>query len=207
MKKTYFYLGLICLFIPISCTKDEVNQENVLEYLPLKVGNYWIYQTYLCDSVSENCNDYVIDTVTVIKDTTINGNKYFKLKGTYYKQDLMDYLRDSGHYIVNIKGDIIFSNKTFNKTLNHYVLETDKGDTIYYADYQMKKAGDPVNITLGEFDCLNYQGELYAKTDNFITPRYTNNYYSKNVGLIYSTSFYLIKGDQIKRELIGYHLE
>ena len=81
------FLGLALVFL-FSCKKEteelqENNNQVPVSYMPLKIGNYWIYQTYKIDSLGNESIDGAVDSVRVTKDTLINGNTYFVLEGEF----------------------------------------------------------------------------------------------------------------------------
>lgn len=93
MKKYIFAINLLALIILISSCEDIVDADNKIkktkiEYqsvnqnqetsviMPLKIGNYWVYKvTELNDDGTTKSTGY--DTTYVIKDTLINGEKWF----------------------------------------------------------------------------------------------------------------------------------
>ena len=83
-----------------ACKKDEPDpnpapQESVLDYFPLTVGNYWIYEFSRCDSTWTECNYSRTDSNYVSKDTMINGHMYYKIEGRNFLFLEPLFLRDS----------------------------------------------------------------------------------------------------------------
>ena len=69
----------------ISCKKENllapVGHTYILDYSPLKIGNYWVYEYYDVDTI-QGTNQLMdrIDSVFVSGDTTINQKQYFVQK-------------------------------------------------------------------------------------------------------------------------------
>ncbi len=117
-------IGAVILSIVFAACKTDDNnlapipEDSVLDYFPLAVGNYWLYQFSSCDSTWENCDSLRVDSNYVSKDTLINGLIYFKLEGKKLVGSAPVFLRDSLDYIVDSDGHIIFSNTDFTSKLS-----------------------------------------------------------------------------------------
>ena len=200
------------LFLASSCQKKSNTDnpgpppENVLDYMPLAVGNYWVYQHSTCDSGEVDCIEKSIDTNLIVKDTFINGHTYYKYTGRLTGGKTVLFLRDSGNYIVNQYGGIFFTNK--DTTPMNYRSESLGGDdTLYYWYYQLAAGSLEVEVPSGIYDCLDMRGHFFRQQDNFDIDHNTHNLYSKNVGLVKKTGVFASSLGVLKQELIGYHIE
>ena len=96
-----------------SCKKED-NDAIKTSYLPLRIGNYWIYQDLRIDTSGNETADSKLDSVIIKRDTIINKKKYYVLEGIFYpatsrgRWGIIDILRDSSGYIVNENGDVQF---------------------------------------------------------------------------------------------------
>lgn len=210
MKRIAFFL-IVFLFIFQACKKDDSNnnqppQESVLDYMPLSVGNYWIYEGYYCDSGEVNCERSYIDTSLVSKDTLINGKNYFKIEGQEGYWKFPKYYRDSGDYIVNEEGKVVFTHLDTENTFDHTYIVSNE-DTIYHWYYQLQEDLESVTVKAGTYDCLNYQGSFFRKKDDFGIEYNMRNNFAKNVGIVEQNTFFASSVHVIKRELIGYYIE
>ena len=130
MKKTnvLFSLTVIALFIG-GCKQDESESPVTYpDYGRLQVGNYWIYQRFVVDTLGNATPTDIYDSCFVEKDTLINGNTYAKITkpwpwGTSNRQKF-DYLRDSLHYMIDPSGMVCFSSEDFNCFLFLYLSHT-----------------------------------------------------------------------------------
>lgn len=211
-----FYLGLmITLFA--SCEKDDLNSTNdpaeKTNYLPLDVGNYWIYKHFDIDSLGNETEINKTDSIVIRRDTIINNNQYFILEGTNYPFNgghwgIIDILRDSSGYLVNEKGQIKFSKDNFTDILASKI-EVFENDTLYTLTYQMEKMTNPVTVPAGEFEVLNFKGTVltHQQFKGTKNPRFLNNLYSNNVGKILQTYFFLSSPNFSEKRLVRYNIK
>jgi len=210
--KQLFFITIALLFASVACKKDETSdpvpvKSSVLDYMPLQVGNYWIYETFRCDSGEVNCTSKSIDTSRIIKDTLINDKKYFKLIGNYHLFVDPLYIRDSGDYLVDHNGKVLFTHTDSLQIFNENVVTGLGDDTVFYYYDKLISQNIQVSVEAGIFDCMDMRTSLFRALDDFQIEHQGHNYYAKNVGLIKQSVFWAIGLDVYKRELIGYHLE
>jgi len=198
------------LFLFFSCKKDhceETTNPSVNEsYYPLTPGSYWTYQWYKVDTL-ENAElmEGKEDFIKIIGDTIINNNIYaivadsnsFETSNTN-----ISYQRDSLGYLIDERGNILFSNSNFIDTLDHFIQ-----GSIYEIHYRMDIPPAPITTPLNEFDCLNFKGEVTPFIPVVWDERDVNNYYSKGVGLVLESTFFFSSFDDMERRLIEYHIE
>ncbi len=206
--KRVIIVAAIALFVFTSCKKDEtktdpIPQETVLDYFPLAIGNYWVYEKSGCDSTWIDCNSISFDTNFVTKDTMLNGLKYYKIEGENLIGHKAQFIRDSLDYIVDEKGNIIFSNTDFTSILyEQYIVPNN--DTLYHWYRKMDETPIVFNVPLGSFTCLDNKLSLFRKQDNFEKEYNTHSAYSKGVGLIYESAMYAGSTGGIKREIVSH---
>lgn len=210
MKKNVFLAILITILI--SCNKNEIKP--IIEqsrYLPLEIGNYWVYKHYCIDSLNNEIETNIIDTVIITKDTIINNNKYFVFEGTDYPQNerrIIDIVRDSCGYLITHTGVVKFSENNLSDTLASKIGVINK-DTLYTTTYKMEKVPQPITVPAGQFNVLNFKGTVeYKKEINgVLSPRYKNNYYAQNIGKIIETYFYFNNSTIYEKRLIEYNIQ
>lgn len=188
-----------------ACQKeDNTIQERTfpnffsLKYMPLNVGNYWVYEHFFIDSMGNEKTENKFDSVVITRDSLIGDKKYYVLEGTNYpymlseEWGIVEILRDSLGYLVNQNGSIQLSQSNFTDTLATKY-EVWQNDTMYSITAQMEIPDYPITVPAGTFEVINFKGTLY----NYLydTPkkdlRYINTYYAKNVGKIVHTWYYL----------------
>jgi len=211
-----FVLGAISIMLLSSCKKDEEISEtptiNTVDYSHLTVGNYWVYENYILDSLGVATLMDQVDTVTVDRDTIINGQTYFVLTGTRYpttESQILEILRDSGTYIVSSNGEIIFSSTNFTDTLREDTLMTGL-DTIVYTTYQMEHIIGDISVPAGLFsDVLDFKGTVNSPIYSYLLvfPKYVHYYYAPGIGKIYSKRPFLISPMQIEQKLVEYYVQ
>ena len=207
-----FVLGIVLVII-ISCQKNDELEVSKSNFTPLKIGNYWIYKNYNVDSIGNETEISTIDSVVITRDTIINSMKFFIFEGTNYpfirERQIIDILKDSSGYLVNSKGQILFSENNFIDTLYKRVELGGVNDTIFTCTYKMEKPNYSVTVPAGTFDVLNFKGTLfsYVNLQENQNPKYMNTYYADNVGKILITYLYLNSPMIIERRLLRYHIE
>ncbi len=208
--KRIILVAFIAVFAFSSCKKDETKTEpnppeTVLDYLPLAVGNYWVYERSTCDSTWENCNSVSIDTNFVTKDTLINGLNYYKIEGKNLVDNKTQFVRDSLGYIVDEKGYKLFSNTDFTNVLyEQYIVPN--SDTLYHWYTKMDETPITFEVKAGSFLCLDSKLSLFKKHDDFNKELNSHSAYSKHVGIVYENAIYASGTGGIKRELVSYKL-
>jgi hypothetical protein len=209
MKRILLSLFVVTILFQ-SCKKEDKGSQqpepSVLDYMPLSIGNYWIYQTSECDSGAVNCQPWSTDTNMITKDTMIGNNKYFKIEGKHMYWKNPRFYRDSGDYIVDERGKIIFTIENGQQTFNHTSV-VDNGDTLYYWYYKLEEKPESVTVKAGTFQCLNFKGMVYRKQDNFLIHHDVNHLFSKDVGLVSETALFTSNLKVTKRDLIGYFIQ
>lgn len=215
MRKLWL-LGLIVPML-ISCKENETitpvdNLGIVTDYLPMKVGNYWVYRHYVIDTSGIATEQVRTDSVVITSDTMINGKQYFVFQGTNYPYNehwgIIEMLKDSGDYIVNTQGAIKFSKTNFMDVLASKT-EVINGDTVYSLKYRMERIDEAIRVPAGLFSVLNYKGTIETPMDlpGIPNPRYLNTYYSNEVGKVTETYLFLNHPNTFEKRLIRYKAE
>jgi hypothetical protein len=207
-----FYLGTALLLL-VRCNDEssEPAVKTIENYLPLAVGNYWIYENYQVDTLGNETKLSEIDSVIITKDTVINNEKYFVFEGTHYLYNenwgILYVLRDSSGYIVDNSGSIIFSSDNFIDTLSERV-DTMVGLTIYRTS-KMERSEISITVPAGTYTVIDDKCTLVIMEDitGIKQTKYIHNYYAKDVGKIMSNVVYVSGPDIIERRLIRYHIE
>lgn len=208
MKRNILFVFISILFFT-ACKKENNNnpelspQESVLDYYPLAIGNYWVYEVSSCDSSWEDCTFKRIDSNYVSKDTLINGFTYFKIEGRTMTSSNPSYLRDSLNYIVDSEGNILFSNTDF-ETVFHEEYVVGQTDTLYHWYYKMDSAPFVISVPLGEFSCLDKKLSFFRINENFQHEFNAHSAYSKNVGPVFKQALLASSTGGYKSELVRY---
>ena len=211
MKRAFISLMLLSVLFS-ACKKENSTAETpppeqVTDYLPLAVGNYWIYQQSVCDSGEVDCEPAYVDTTFVVKDTLIRGNVYYRLDGRFMLQQQTRYFRDSADYIVDHYGAVVFTHTDSVSIFNPEVIINSSGDTLFRWYYKLTENEGDVQVPSGSYYCLDMRGHFTRLIDDHDIDHKMHNLYSKDVGMVKQTTFYASSLKTIKRELIGYHIE
>lgn len=226
MKNIMLGSAVVMLLISSSCKKETDNHHSpspsnsyaAENYMPLKKGNYWIYEYVNQDSSWSSFYQY-IDSVVVEEDTLIDLIPYAKLS-TYYvwpsgqtELRFNQFLTIQNNQLVNHEGNIYFDVKSTNEILNTRVNTFDNQgdtDTIYtYFDYMLAEKAN-YQSPAGVYQCLQKEAEytVYPPFNRDIAnPRYTHVYYAPHVGLVAETMFYTAQEIPFHKRLVRYHVK
>ena len=199
-----------------SCKKeDEVQPKPTVpqaskSYMPLEVGNYWVYETNNVDEFG--VKTYMgQDSISISKDTTINGNKFYIMEGTFLGSSaaIRTILKDSAGYLVDPTGIFHLSSYNFQDTIYRNVELGGIKDTLYTVVGHMEKVPNPIQVPAGIFQDVIVNKHTYT----FIHPsfsrgsRSTYTYYSNKIGKIKGVKWFAKQPSTIETELIRYHVK
>ena len=197
-----------------SCQTEDVNPElRKSNYLPLEVGNYWVYQHYRIESVGNEFLLEEVDSVVITKDTIIRNERYFVMEGISSSPlwNKTEIVRDSSKHLVNHLGQILFSEINFTDVLyTYYECQNELNDTLLSISYQMENPEMEVTVPAGTFEVLNYKGNLVVIKEELcpeeLHNRILNRYYALNIGKILHTYYYVHSSYTFERRLVRYQL-
>ncbi|MDP1727321.1 MAG: hypothetical protein Q8M15_11100 [Bacteroidota bacterium] len=209
MKNSIFIIGII-LIIFSSCSKEKTpitTPDSVLDYFPLKKGNYWVYKVSYLDSAGNTISQSrENDSMVIGNDILINNKTYitvihYNYLGATNSDPFIVYYRDSSDCIVNNYGKIIFSiNSGVYKEIFHE-------DSSAYINYSFVSQATNITVPIGTYNCLDYKGELYRKSEQYKIAFLTHNYCYKNIGTIRKVMLYIGSLDKVNLDLIKYHIQ
>ena len=216
MKK--MILLFVVAMVAMACQKDELPvepgnpTEPEVNYYPLTIGSYWNYKHFEVDTNGIETELNFTDSVIITKDTIINGNTYKVFEGSnnpLTDWGILNIVRDSSNYIVDIDGVIIFSPDNYTDTLRQGVFYKLTNDTVYTYFSMMEDNGQVVNLPAGTFEVLNYK-TTYIFPDKISFPqlyrRENDTFYAPNVGKVVSSYFYASQTDVIEKRLTSYYI-
>jgi hypothetical protein len=218
MKSFLLISVLTVSAIAISSCDDENNPspqippKDYANYSALKVGNYWIYQHFMLDSLGNSSSLPTIDSCYIEKDTVINTYTYFKLWGPdQITQTLaFGYVRDSLHYTVNSEGVILLSSEDFSTVFEDRYMILPNTDTVCRITAKMDDLNQAITVPAGTFNTINYK-QTYDMFGNWAAagdPRFRHRRYAENKGMINETlNFYSSQPTYTERRLIRYFVQ
>ncbi len=188
MKRVSFFAIIACL-IATSCNKNDSDNEFVpvqtADYMQLKIGNYWVYEQYRLDTSGNEIVFGEPDSSLITGDTLIRGMKYFVLRDI--NQAHSSYLRDSSGYLVNVDGDIIFSDDDFSNVLR---LDT-IGPGLATVQYRMIDGDTNISTPLGSFICMYFKGTVESLDPGYPHgTQYTYYFWADGYGMIKSNAYF-----------------
>jgi len=215
--KTIIGIGLVLTVLAFSsCREHETLTLATPNYMPMEIGNYWIYHWYFEDP---NGNDTfhlgaTADSTIIEKDTVINGTTYYKvvshmisLTTNAVNHINVSFLRQSNTEVINHEGKTLFS---ANPPLGVFRIDTLVNDTPYvFASYSWSATGSTVSKTVnaGTFDCVENTAFATYVENGVAQPKpnvYT--YYQDNVGRVQTNAYLLSNERKVEMRLERYHL-
>ncbi len=213
---------LLCAICSTSCKKKTntitktvidsifVTPTSYPDYMVLKPGNYWVYQTYEVYGADSAFPIIAApDSFYVEKDSVIGINTYHKLVKNLQSGQQIYFLRDSLSYTVTNYGAILFSSQDFTtvfRTIPYINPPAGVPDTILLT-YQMGFRDSLTTVPIGVFPTCTFR-QIY----HFIPAIPMGEYdykYARNIGLISQTnSIYSFPGSlRFEDRLIRFHVE
>jgi hypothetical protein len=197
----------VCALL-LSCRHEHVQPiQQYLNYSQLKVGNYWIYQRFQTDYNGVETPLNVYDSCYVEKDTVINDKVYFKVVRPYTWGTFNSFQRDTLHYVVNEKGQILFSSEDFSSVFRTWYQFNDPADTICRNEERMTDKNKITEVPAGTFTTSDYciTSTMYPRYSRGDNHRYQHHRYAENIGLVYETMEVYVGGpEHTERKLVRY---
>lgn len=203
MRITVRFFAFLAIGFLLSCSQKEmafhVEDEPVEEqyepaedYLQLRAGNYWVYESYSINLVTgEEKPLHKRDSIYVLKDTLIGRTEFFILEGSRLGQAYRAVLRCSGPEVMDAGGRLLFSTAAIGDTVNLPADQMAHGAEAAYATLAF--TGN-VAAPYGTFDALEYRRTFYFSSSEGIRAggnvRRQSDFFAKGVGLIQYTSFF-----------------
>lgn len=217
--KNLVVLATTLAIVFFACKKDEPQNiddtpvpEPKVSMMPLKEGNYWVYQRFSVDtngiSTTNGQNDslYISGKEVIHGDTfyVIEGSNYFLFTPNNFPQEKA-YIRDSVGYIIDETGLIYYSENNYTDTLS---TATDSIAQIVRYTYMAYK-DSLITVPAGTYS----QTSTLLTTVLFWNPNYPwgprrDSYYTyaKNIGLINRRAFYSSPSNYFEFRLLRYHV-
>ena len=147
-------LLIIIAIVSFACSDDSVSNNNTASYLPLNIGNYWVYKTVETDRYGSISNTYT-DSLLVI-----NSQEYKKFP-SYQLQHFRDgILTDT--LIISVQGNNIFK---INNQLE-YIMPVTTGEWMKIADFDSESSWNVLYL-LGYNNNIEYLDSVYETTEDY----------------------------------------
>lgn len=210
MKQLIVFILMILFFV--SCNKEnsdpispDTTQDNVKDYLPLEIGNYWIYEYYIADSTLQFVKQNFTDSLFVEKDTIVNGSIYKVLKSSFLNKTLI--IKDSADCLVLVDGHkLLTTNQNINILDSVYYPEN---DTAYLLVWEMNNKDSICSVPSGQYRSKFVFGSLNSTIQN--DPNYNERNifyaYAKNIGIVSRRLCYLYAEVYIEERLLRYKIK
>ncbi|UTW66145.1 hypothetical protein KFE94_16055 [bacterium SCSIO 12643] len=213
MKAILSSLAILLIFIS-SCKKDEEiicpPTPAPKNYMPLAIGNYWVYNTYRIDTNGVETKLPPHDSLVITKDTMINNETYYVVEGTFHpfqnQWGIYRIIKNDHGNIISHLGDTILPATDYTATFREHYEIIGNNDTLYHRVFQTVDPPYEVTVPAGTFSVLDYRGTYttYANIPNVPNPRYVHNYYADNVGKVKQTYHYISSYQTFEIRLVDY---
>lgn len=221
--KNVMFLLLAFLFL-YSCQETEFsNSNNTSDYLPMSIGNYWVYQQFIKNLDGTEEATQIFDSTYIKSDTIINGKRYFKFvtNGIYPESETRSSYsnslrRDSSGCLVvlslelnnNPNPYVIFSEYNYTDTLYKGIFKSNM-DTLYTITIRMEKMQQSLSVPVGNFEVLNAKQTVIGNQmfTFYPEPRYNNRYYAKKIGEVAYSRHNFNSPDDFLYKLIRYSIK
>ncbi|MCB0403045.1 MAG: hypothetical protein KDD41_13235 [Flavobacteriales bacterium] len=221
MKNFMLYFVLVSTILS-SCSKEKNspvspsvpnNQSSSVKYIPLAVGNYWVYETYSIDTLN-NKTLISVDSAYVSNTITINGHSYYVLDGDPYAINAI------GSPIRNSHDSVIFYDSG---NFQEHTLFTSNHLGQVYSTSTLDNGSptNPVNLmeldvwtnpkktittSLGSFSCFERQTRATPLVPYPHGVRNFYTYYYESIGVLVNEFFFFSSPNKYESRLVRYHL-
>jgi len=217
-------IAIIAIVVFSSCKKETLTNPSVqnnssnVDYTPLEVGNYWIYQRFMTDATQTDAPSNFFDSTIVTKDSIINGKLYFKYL-TYhnykpnwpFNYSTVQWLRDSLSYLKDSEGHTLFSFADFHNEFDdgYFILPGSNQDTICSYKLKMNTGLSSIAVPAGNYNCLvsKLKHSFFTPFDNYGQVKYSNICYSAGVGKVSEECLFVNSNDKMEMKLVRYHIQ
>ena len=190
MKKVVYLI--CCISLMAACSKEEKEESPTKKnqrYTPMTIGNYWVFEHVLIDTLGNETVMSKMDSIYISRTIQKRGSTYFVYAGTHSPfypthRSIIWALRDSTGYIVDTNGFIHFAEKDFSDSLEVRFTINHLGDTMASNVFQMRIEPNQIITKAGTFSALNYHQLLRTYPplnlpSNIPNPRDWNNFYAR----------------------------
>lgn len=216
-RTSVLLLLLSCLIFSCKKKKDEPEPApspqggttTTSYYLPLKIGNSWIYEQYQVDASGNETYNHT-DSVYISKDTIIGANTYYVFENaTIAGPPSRLFLRQTGSDLVTDGGMYYYMHQDTTTVLeNYYQTGSSTTDTISHIVSRMGSINKTVMIAAGTFTTNSFNTTVKVWPAYKVCCDTLRKYrrFAENVGVVSEVNVLFVSGVHIDRRLLRYHL-
>lgn len=203
-------LGLVLTAILFaSCEKTEpITVAPASNYMPLAVGNYWVYDYYYEDSVTHQFTaSNTLDSVYIDQDTIINGQLYYALNTASATITKTEYVRYSDNKLVTSTGKVKFA---ADPALGVYTIDTitNQGNDFLSVSYYSTGVILDFELAVGNFRGIQISGTVHYSHNGITEPRPSPFvYYAEGIGEIMFHGYVPLNDQRVERRIMRYHIQ
>ena len=212
MLNTRFWTLLSLSFVLLFWACNEDNNASppppsALDYFPLEVGAYWVYETYTQQpDQAEVIQGF--DTLEVTDSYADGDDIVFELSSSdnyQFSTFFPDQLRLSdGELTAENQGLIL----TIDDNEAGMIVRTDSlAANLGFVYYRFLADTEEITVPAGTFDCINFEGEIVSTDpDAVINGTRMDRFYADGVGLVDASNFFFSSAGKIGIRLASYEL-
>ena len=213
MKKVMLITAISSVVI-FGCSKEELNEGALpspgtqnIEYMPLAIGNYWVYNTYRIDTLGNETLYSSDDSAYVDRDTIIDGETYFIIEGDFNARHAVgSLLRNDGNNVLNLGGSITFTTNNLGSVYRNDTISIGGGEFIYMATW-VNTSMSNISSPSGSFLCFDKETENTTTLSSYPWgTRRQHKYYSSGTGVVISQFYYFSSPDFNESRLVRYNI-
>jgi len=215
MKKLIL-ITIISSLLIFGCSKEKSIEENVappvvssqsINYIPLAIGNYWVYDTYSIDSLGNETLSSPSDSAYVDRDTIVNGKTFYIIEGDFNATTTVGaIIRNENNSIINLDGSISFTTNNLGVVYRNDTTFLGGGEFIASETWVNLQQ---INISVPAGAFLSYDKEKETTASDVNYPwgiRNTHKSYNKDVGVIKGQYYFYTQPNYFESRLISYNV-
>ncbi len=219
MKQLTLFSIALSLGLITSCKKKKEDPQTIppipvvatQNFVPLKVGNYWIYNVYSIQPSGQETFTQV-DSVYISGDSIVNNTSYFILENAAATSPPSSILlRQQNSDIMIPNGTYYYKNNDFTTVFyDHFFMSSGPAtsDTMYREIRKMADNHLQVTVPAGTYSTITYQYlyKIWPTYKQCCDTLYWNRRFAENVGVVQETTAMFLSGLHMERRLVRYHL-
>jgi hypothetical protein len=213
-----FTLLLVCALS--ACCHRHVEPENPVDIFQNIAGNYWVYQYFSATPDGKVSPEDRFDSTTVVRDTSIRGQKY-KITRTFEYKNAANplilnvyqaFLRDSSDHIVDERGNLYAWPKNLTDTLRRDTIRdySEGGRIIATKSYIYTDRDVAIHTAVGHLPTIDLKStfNFYPNYQQGGNLRYAHTWYSAGIGKVKEVGFGDYRDPNVYgKELIRYYVK
>jgi len=217
--KNVMLIAVISTAVLIGCSKEKLteNKESSsscvdyqsVDFIPLTIGNYWVYDTYRIDTLGNETISNSGDSAYVDRDTIINGKTFYIIEGDLYaKQAIGNNIRNENNSILYYNTSdnfekIVFTTNSIGTVYN----QANIGNNLLQLTTWTNAGTQNITVDAGNYLCYQRETEVTPLVSGYpIGTRSQYRYYNSSVGVVINQFFFASSPELYETRLVSYNI-